>query len=295
MQADTVRRWRRQGVRHHWRWPCGRKRPGRPAIASETCALIGHMSRDNVLWGAPRLHGELAMLGIKVSRTTVAKYMIRRPYPPSPTWRTCIRNHAYELMGREASAELLQRVRALSARLLMALRCRLDRGVAGERERHAWDGRYGAVILFRPLSDTVSMPVLWTPDMNARVAMSERSPPTSRLSSQGDRSVAEPTEVGRADVRLASSSRGRVREVCLHPATDASPIERAEERGLTASRGVMRQQDELLVRTGVQPTHVHRFSGGHLQWAMLPKFLTNKIHIWAIMRKNFYRSRLHAS
>src|SRR6267142_6492704 len=34
MQADTVRRWRRQGVRHHLRWPCGRKRPGRPAIAS---------------------------------------------------------------------------------------------------------------------------------------------------------------------------------------------------------------------------------------------------------------------
>ena len=109
------------------------------------------MSRDNVLWGAPRLHGELAMLGIKVSRTMVATYMIRRPYPPSPTWRTCICKHASELMGREASAELLQRERALSARLLMAFRYRLDRGVAGERERHAWDGGYGAVILFVPL------------------------------------------------------------------------------------------------------------------------------------------------
>src|SRR5215813_1634904 len=97
--------------------------------------LIRHMSRDNVLWGAPRLHGELAMLGIKISRTTVATYMIRRPYPPSPTWRTCIRNHASELMGREASAELFQRVRARSARLLMALRWWLDRWVAGERER----------------------------------------------------------------------------------------------------------------------------------------------------------------
>src|SRR5262245_21680312 len=53
MRADTVRRWRRQGVRHHWRWLCGRKRPGRPAIASETRALIRHMSRDNVLWGRP--------------------------------------------------------------------------------------------------------------------------------------------------------------------------------------------------------------------------------------------------
>jgi len=110
------------------------------------------MSRDNVLWGAPRIHGELAMLGIKVSRTTVAKYLIRRPYPPSPTWRTCIRTHASALMGREASAELLQSVRALSARLLMALRWWLDRWVAGERERDCWYVRHGAVILLIPLS-----------------------------------------------------------------------------------------------------------------------------------------------
>jgi putative transposase len=151
MQADTVRRWRRQGVRHHGRWPCGGKRLGRPAIASETRTLIRHMSRENILWGAPRIHGELAMLGIKVSRTTVAKYMSRRSSPLSPTWRTCIRNHASELMGREASAELMQRVRALSAWLLMALRCWLDRWVAGEREGDSWYGRQGAVILFMGL------------------------------------------------------------------------------------------------------------------------------------------------
>jgi hypothetical protein len=209
VQPDTVRCWRRQGWRHHVRWWHGRQRPGRPAIASETRALIRHMSRNNVLWGAPRLHGELAMLGVKVSQTTVAKYMIRRPYPPSPTWRTCIRNHASELMGREASAELLQRVCARSARLLMALHWWLDRWLAGERERDSWYVRHGAVILFIPLSDTVSMPRLWTPDMKARAAISERSPPVFGLSSHGDLSVAKPTEVGRADVRLASSLRGR--------------------------------------------------------------------------------------
>jgi hypothetical protein len=32
-----------------------------------------HFSRENALWGVPRVHGELAMLGIMVSRTTVAK------------------------------------------------------------------------------------------------------------------------------------------------------------------------------------------------------------------------------
>jgi len=30
------------------------------------------------LWGAPRIHGELLKLGIDLSETTVAKYMIRR-------------------------------------------------------------------------------------------------------------------------------------------------------------------------------------------------------------------------
>jgi hypothetical protein len=29
------------------------------------------------LWGAPRIHGELLMLGIYVGQTTVAKYMVR--------------------------------------------------------------------------------------------------------------------------------------------------------------------------------------------------------------------------
>src|ERR671925_135226 len=83
IQPATVRRWRRQGLWHDLRRQCQRKRPGRPAIAAETRALIRQMSRANVLWGAPRIHGELAKLGITVSRTTVAKYMERRPGPPS--------------------------------------------------------------------------------------------------------------------------------------------------------------------------------------------------------------------
>jgi hypothetical protein len=29
------------------------------------------MARENVLWGAPRIHGELLMLGFNVSQATV--------------------------------------------------------------------------------------------------------------------------------------------------------------------------------------------------------------------------------
>jgi hypothetical protein len=52
------------------------------------------MSRENPLWGAPRVHGELMKLGIKVSEATVSKYMTRPRKPPSRTWRTFLRNHA---------------------------------------------------------------------------------------------------------------------------------------------------------------------------------------------------------
>lgn len=76
--ADTVRRWRRQGLWKHLGWRHERKRPGRPPIAVETQALIRRMSRDNGIWGAPRIHSELALVGIGVSRTTVAKYMDRQ-------------------------------------------------------------------------------------------------------------------------------------------------------------------------------------------------------------------------
>jgi putative transposase len=32
------------------------------------------MSRENPLWGAPRIHGELLKLGVDVGETSVGKY-----------------------------------------------------------------------------------------------------------------------------------------------------------------------------------------------------------------------------
>jgi transposase InsO family protein len=52
------------------------------------------MSRENPLWGAPRIHGELLMLGFEVAQSTVSKYMVRGRTPPSQTWKTFLRNHA---------------------------------------------------------------------------------------------------------------------------------------------------------------------------------------------------------
>ena len=44
--------------------------PGRPPISKETRDLIRKMSRDNLLWGAPRIHGELLKLGIDIGDST---------------------------------------------------------------------------------------------------------------------------------------------------------------------------------------------------------------------------------
>jgi transposase InsO family protein len=52
---------------------------------------------ENPLWGAPRIHGELAKLGITVTQATVSKYMIRERRPPSQTWRTFLKNHAPDI------------------------------------------------------------------------------------------------------------------------------------------------------------------------------------------------------
>ena len=55
------------------------------------------MSRENPLWGAPRILSELLLLGYKAAERTVAKYMVRTRKPPSQTWRTFLANHVPDI------------------------------------------------------------------------------------------------------------------------------------------------------------------------------------------------------
>src|SRR5947209_18636745 len=95
LKPATVVQWHRKGFRLHWRWRS--RRPGRPKIGTEIRGLIRRMSRANPLWGAPRIHGELLKLGIKISQATVGRWMPWRPRVPSPTWRSFLRNHLPDL------------------------------------------------------------------------------------------------------------------------------------------------------------------------------------------------------
>jgi transposase InsO family protein len=76
-----------------WRWK-SRNRTGRPKIDRDLRDLIQRMSQENPLWGAPRIHGELLMLGYQVAQSTVSKYMARGCKPRSQSWKTFLRNHA---------------------------------------------------------------------------------------------------------------------------------------------------------------------------------------------------------
>ena len=57
------------------------------------------MVAANPLWRAPRIHGELKMLGIAISERTVSRILRRLRRPPSQTWKTFLHNHLGELVS----------------------------------------------------------------------------------------------------------------------------------------------------------------------------------------------------
>src|SRR5712671_1597493 len=93
IRPETLVHWHREGFRRYWRWK-SRNLGGRPPIGAELRALIRRMSIENVLWGAPRIQGELLKLGFTVAQSTVAKYMVRNAGPSDQRWSTFLRNHA---------------------------------------------------------------------------------------------------------------------------------------------------------------------------------------------------------
>jgi transposase InsO family protein len=100
IRPETLVRWHRAGFRRHWRWK-SQWRGGRPQIDAELRGLIRQMSMENLLWGAPRIHGELLKLGFSVAQSTVAKYMVKRRGPPSQGWRTFLRNQAPDIAAMD--------------------------------------------------------------------------------------------------------------------------------------------------------------------------------------------------
>ena len=99
MKAATVIGWHRKGFRWFWPWKIRRGKPGRTTIPKDVRELIRTVSRENPIWGAPKIHGELLKLGIDIGETSVSKYMVRRRRPPSQTWKTFLDNHVKSIVS----------------------------------------------------------------------------------------------------------------------------------------------------------------------------------------------------
>ena len=93
---QTVIRWHRAGFRLYWKWLSRHKtRFGRKPIGKEVRDLVFRMVAENPTWRAPRIHGELQMLGFEVSERTISRWIRRAPRSPEPAkrWLTFLRNH----------------------------------------------------------------------------------------------------------------------------------------------------------------------------------------------------------
>jgi putative transposase len=100
VQADTVVRWQRERFGRFWARlskPQRRGR-GRPRAAAELRRLIAQMAAANPLWRAPRIHGELKMLGIAISERTVSRILRSLRRPPNQTWKTFLHNHVGQMV-----------------------------------------------------------------------------------------------------------------------------------------------------------------------------------------------------
>jgi len=95
VQPDTLLRWHRELFRWYWKRK-SKASSHQPKVAAETIAVIRELAKDNRLWGAERMRGELLKLGLRVCKRTIQKYMrnVRTQQPRGQKWSTFLRNHA---------------------------------------------------------------------------------------------------------------------------------------------------------------------------------------------------------
>jgi putative transposase len=98
VKPETLLRWHRQGFKLFWKYKSRAASP-KPKLSAEIVALIKEIARDNRLWGAERIRGELLKLNIHVSKRTIQKYMrtVRTTRPRGQTWSTFLQTHAQQI------------------------------------------------------------------------------------------------------------------------------------------------------------------------------------------------------
>jgi putative transposase len=70
IKPDTRLRWHREGLRLFWK-SISRVPNLSNRLGADTVALIQRMARENPLWGAECIRGELLKLGTKLAKRTI--------------------------------------------------------------------------------------------------------------------------------------------------------------------------------------------------------------------------------
>lgn len=100
VQPDTLLRWHRDLFRWVWRRKSQPRRSGgKPRLSPDVVELIRRIARENRLWGAERIRGELLKLNLSVAKSSIQKYTHapRAFSPPRQSWRTFLHNHASDI------------------------------------------------------------------------------------------------------------------------------------------------------------------------------------------------------
>ena len=127
----------------NWRRLSRSGEPGRPPVPNEVKELIRTMSSMNPTWGSPRIVGELAKLGMSVTKSTVEKYRVRVRKPSSPTWRAFLKNHAKDIVSIDFLAGPTVRFKILYVFLFLSVeRRRIIHFGLAEHPSAAWAARH---------------------------------------------------------------------------------------------------------------------------------------------------------
>ncbi|MFJ3987668.1 helix-turn-helix domain-containing protein [Streptomyces sp. NPDC090032] len=103
---DTVLRWHRDFMNNrHVRLSRSRS-PGRPRTVTSVRRLILRLSQENPTWSYRRIHGELALLGIKLAPSTVWEILKAEGVDPATqhsnvTWATFLRSQAEAILAMD--------------------------------------------------------------------------------------------------------------------------------------------------------------------------------------------------
>jgi len=106
VSPDTVLRWHRDLVKHLHARASVNRGPGRPRTLTSIRGLVVRLAAENPSWCYRRIHGELALLGIKIAPYTVGEVLKADGVDPAPQrgtvrWADFLRSQAEAILAMD--------------------------------------------------------------------------------------------------------------------------------------------------------------------------------------------------